>query len=252
MIVLDHRYQQLNVIRHYGSIITQPLYYVANLPIEAVRFAQNYVNDRTALLSELERLRQQNLEIGSKLVKALSLEHENSVLRELLQSPSKEIQQELMIAELIGVNPLPLEQKIIINKGGSDGVYTNQAVIDANGIIGQVSSITPYNATVTLISNPGHTLMGQISRTGVRVLVAGTGDSNRLELRYVSASADIRKGDKIITSGLDGRLPAGYPVAIITGVHNESGDIFATLYAKPSSNLGHSYQMLLVNPHHDN
>ena len=184
-------------------------------------------------------------------MQALSLEHENRILRNLLQSPRQKAQRKVRVAELIGINPAPLEQQIIIDKGQNHGVYLNQPVLDTSGIIGQVSMVTPFSATVTLISNPGHALLGRINRSGIRVLVTGTGNSERLELHHVPAGADVRKDDRIIASGLGGRFPQGYPVATVTHVEKEAGDIFATIYAKPAANLGYSHQMLLVWPDGD-
>ena len=246
--VLDYHYRYFNTIRHYGDVLTQPLYYITKLPVDATRVIYNYSRERHSLLNENEHLRKKNLEISNKVMRIRALEHENSVLRELLQSPRKKIKHKLMVAELIGINPQPLEQKIIINKGSSDGVYVNQTVLDANGVIGQVSSLTSHSAIVTLISNPGHALMGQIRRSGIRVLVSGTGNPEQLHLLHVPASADVRIADEISSSGLDKRLPAGYPVAIITDIKKEPGDLFAKIHAKPFANLRNSTQMLLVDP----
>ncbi len=248
LLILDYRYQYLEDTRRYLASFVQPLHYLIKLPNEGAHFLYNHIRSNNELIAENERLRQQNLRIGAKLMQTLTLEHENSVLRDLLQSPRKKIERRVLVAELIGVSPTMLEQKIIINKGERDRVYRDQPVLDANGIIGQVTSVTYLNATVTLISNPGHSLLGQINRSGVRVLVSGTGSSERLELNYVPVAANVRVGDEVFASGLGDRFPAGYPVATITDIKKEDGDIFSTVYAKPTANLGYSYQMLLVWP----
>ena len=245
--LVDHQYQHLNIIRHYGNIATQPLYYLSQFPVNTGKFIYEYFRDRDRLLAEKKRLHQKNLELSSQLMQSLVIEKENKILRNILKSTRKEIRHSAIVAELIGIVPSPLEQKVIVNKGTSDGIYINQPALNSDGIIGQVSEVNSFNATVTLISSPGHSLLGEVSRSNMRVLVTGMGNSERLKLPYVPINTDIRVNDKIITSSLESRFPTGYPVAVVTEVTQEPGDMFATIYAAPVSRLGNNQQMLLIN-----
>ncbi len=221
---------------------------VANLPPKAADLARDYISGRSELLHEIERLRYNNLLLNSELQKLAVYENENRHLRRLLQSPAETDNRKITVAKLVGVNLAPFEQQIVINKGSNHNVYPGQPVLDVKGVIGQVSSVTPLTADVTLISNPGHALLGQIGRSQLRMLVSGTGNPRQLKLEYVPTTADIREGDVIYTSGLDGRYPGDYPVGQVLNVTSEAGDNFAVIQAKPLADLIHSRELLLVWP----
>ena len=235
------------VLRHL-DLFSYLVHSAANLPPKAADLVRNYMSERSELLHEIERLRYNNLLLNSELQKLAVFENENRHLRQLLQSPTDTDNRKITVARLVGVNLTPFEQQIVINKGSNHNVYPGQPVLDVKGVIGQVASVTPLTADVTLISNPGHALLGQIGRSQLRILVSGTGNPRQLKLEYVPTTADVRKGDIIYTSGLDGRYPGDYPVGQVLGVSSGDGDDFAVIQAKPLADLIHSRELLLVWP----
>jgi rod shape-determining protein MreC len=174
-----------------------------------------------------------------------SLVAENLRLRQLMNS-SEIVQDRVLVAELIGVSPDPLEHKVIINKGSNDGVYVGQPLLDAFGLMGQVVSVTPYTSQVLLITDNSHAIPVQVTRNNVRTIAEGIGDLYQLRLRYVSSTTDIKEGDILVSSGLGGRFPVGYPVAQIEKITYDPGEPFATVIARPAAQLDRSRHILLV------
>jgi rod shape-determining protein MreC len=152
----------------------------------------------------------------------------------------------VLVAELIGVSPDPLDHIVIVNKGSNDGVYQGQPLLDAFGLMGQVVSVTPYTAEVMLITDNTHAIPVQITRNNVRTVVEGVGDLYSLRLRFVSSAMDIKEGDILVSSGLGGRFPIGYPVAQVDSIEHDSGEPFATVVARPAAQLDRSRHVLLV------
>ena len=177
-----------------------------------------------------------------------ALKHKNRHLQALLNLTKSDTNKNFTVVKLVGVHSSLIEQKITIDKGNSDGVYIGQPVLGTNGIIGQVSELTPISATVILISSPGFTVLGEIERSGLRVIVRGIGNAERLQLLYVPTTADIKVGDQIVTSGLDHKYPYGYPIGTVLNIENPEGDSFSTIYIKPNAKLNHNLEILLVWP----
>lgn len=177
-----------------------------------------------------------------------ALKRKNRHLNELLNLLEDDADKHFTVAKLIGVQSSFAEQKIIVNKGRNDGVYIGQPLLGANGIIGQVGELTPISATVTLISSPGFTVLGEIERSGLRVIVRGIGNAERIRLLYVPTTADIKVGDQIVTSGLDHKYPYGYPIGTVISIEQQQGDSFATIYIRPNAKLNHNLEMLLIWP----
>ena len=265
LMIYDHRYTHagdgrggrvglldgildVDAVRRHLDLFSYLVHAAANLPPKAAELARDYLGERSKLLHEIELLRYNNLLLNSELQKLAVFENENRHLRRLLQSPTDTDNRKITVAKLVGVNLAPFGQQIVINKGSNHNVYPGQPVLDVKGVIGQVSSVTPLTADVTLISNPGHALLGQIGRSQLRMLVFGTGDPRQLKLEYVPTTADVRKGDVIYTSGLDGRYPGDYPVGQVLSVTSEAGHDFAVIPAKPLADLIHSRELLLVWP----
>ena len=146
---------------------------------------------------------------------------------------------------LDGLASLP-GQQVVVNKGSTSGVFLGQPVLDANAVMGQVIEVNPLTATVLLITDASHSLPVQVNRNGLRSIAEGTGLVNRLEVSHLPHNADIREGDLLVTSGLGGHFPPGYPVARVTEVKREPGKPFATVVATPTARLDRSREMLLV------
>jgi rod shape-determining protein MreC len=168
-------------------------------------------------------------------------------LRELLDSSIK-IHDRVLIAEVLRVEMDPLKRQIIINKGTRHHAFIGQTIIDALGVVGQIIHVSPLTSTVMLITNPDHAIPVQVNRNGLRTIALGTGSIDRLDLPHIPNNADIRVGDLLVTSGLGGRFPPGYPVADVTVVEQDPGNTFSNVAAQARAALDRSREVLLVWP----
>ena len=175
------------------------------------------------------------------------LEAENVRLRELLNS-SADLDANVLVAEIIGVDPDPNRQEIVINKGTGDNVFRGQAVLDSQGLIGQVVDAGPLSSRVLLITDASHAMSVQVNRNGVRAVLAGVGQSSGLKLLYVPDTAGIQQGDLLVSTGLGQLYPRGYPVASVTSVNHQAGTPFAHITARPTAQLDRASHVLLVQP----
>ena len=245
VIIADHRQRHLDVLRSALAVVVYPLHYMASLPDTWGRALQGRLAKEEALRRANEELRRDNLTLKARLQQFEALETENMRLRDLLGSAFK-IGDRVLIAEILSVDLDPYRQQVLINKGSSSGIFVGQPVLDANAVMGQVVRVNPLSATVLLITDATHSLPVQINRNGLRTVAAGTGLVNRLELSYLPNNSDVRVGDLLVTSGLGGHFPPGYPVARIAEVRREPGKPFATVVAAPTARLDRSREVLLV------
>lgn len=245
LIIADHRYHALSMARAVLRVMTYPLQFAAHAPVAAGRWVGELFSARNDLQQKNQLLIQQNLVLKARQQQFEALETENMRLRDLLGSSLK-IGERVLIAELLAVDLDPYRQQVQINKGTSSGVYVGQPVLDADAVMGQVVEASPLTATVILITDASHSLPVQVNRNGMRSIAEGTGLVNRLELAFLPYDADIRVGDLLVTSGLGGGFPPGYPVGRVTEVKIESGKPFATVVAAPIARLDRSREMLLV------
>ncbi len=245
MMVVDHREDHLKPLRSALSVVVAPLYQIASLPARSGAWLSETFSSRQRLQEENRALRQLNLKLKGRQQKLAALEAENMRLRDLLDSSLK-IGDQILIAELVAIDLDPYKQQVVINRGGSSGVFEGQAVLDANAVLGQVIRVDPFSSTVLMITDPSHALPVEVNRNGLRTIAMGTGRINELELPHLPNNSDIRVGDLLVTSGLGGHFPPGYPVAEITQVVNKPGQPFAHVLARPSANLERAHEVLLV------
>jgi rod shape-determining protein MreC len=245
LMVLDHRYNTLESLRSTLSVVLYPVQYLASLPASLGELASESFTSRNKLESERARLHAENLELRGRLQKFEALEAENMRLRGLLDSSFK-VGDRVLIAELIAVEQDPFRQVVLINKGKTSGLYEGQPVLDANAVVGQVTHINPFTASVLLITDATHALPVQVNRNGLRTIALGTGLINQLELPHLPNNADIEVGDLLTTSGLGGRFPPGYPVAQVVAVKHEPGRPFASVIAETTAQLDRLREVLLV------
>jgi rod shape-determining protein MreC len=163
-----------------------------------------------------------------------------------LLNSSALLRDDVLVAELIGVSPDPVRHQLILNKGSTDGVHVGQPLIDADGLLGQVVEVSPVISRALLITDATHSIPVQVNRNGVRAIAEGSGSLTSLEVHHVSATTDIREGDLLVTSGLGGRFPVGYPVAVVKTIERDPGEAFARIVATPSAALDRSRHVLLV------
>ena len=243
--LVDARLEMLKPVRSSLGMVLTPLYWLGDMPVRVWSDTMQLFSSRTDLLSENEALRADILLMQRRLQKLATLTEQNVRLRELLNS-SALIDDRVLVAELIGIDPNPHTHRVRINKGSSSGVTLGQPVLDARGVMGQVIEVIPYTSRVLLITDSNHSLPVQVNRNGLRAIASGTGDLDSIELRYVTDTADIREGDLLVTSGMGQRFPVGYPVAVVSEVQRNTGQPFSRIQALPAATLNRSRYLLLV------
>ncbi|MDT8398034.1 MAG: rod shape-determining protein MreC [Pseudomonadales bacterium] len=242
----DQRFDYLTQVRYYAALVVTPIQWLADLPKHLQEQVDQTLQSRNALLDENTRLRDELARQQYQLQKLNHLEAENRRLNELLNASSI-VEERVMRAQLIQESPDPFSKRVLINKGGRDGVFLGQPVLDAFGLMGQVVEVEPFNSWVMLITDAQHATPVQVSRNGIRAIASGRfGTLHELELRNLPNTADITVGDLLVTSGLGQRFPAGYPVATIVSVVHDPGQPFAVVTASPAAQLDRSRNLLLV------
>ncbi|MFI8482594.1 rod shape-determining protein MreC [Pseudomonas sp. NPDC078700] len=245
LMVVDARFEVLKPFRSQLGVIVEPVYWLGSLPVTLWENTTQELSSRTELVAENEKLKTERLLMQRRLQKLAALTEQNVRLRELLNSAAL-VDDDVLATELIGIDPNPFTHRILIDKGSKDGVVIGQPVLDARGLMGQVVEVMPYSARVLLLTDTNHSIPVQVNRNGLRAIASGTGNPERLELRHVADTADIKEGDLLVSSGLGQRFPAGYPVATVSQVIHDSGQPFAIVRAIPTANLNRSRYMLLV------
>ena len=240
-----HNQKHLKAAHDMLAIAVYPLHVVANLPLQISNWAVDLFATKSNLQEENEKLKKDMLLLRAQQQKFAALENENIRLRDLLDSSLK-VKDRVLIAELISINLDPYIHQFLINKGASSGAFEGQPVLDANAVMGQITHVTPYTSTVLMITDARHSLPVQILRTGQRAIAVGTGDINRLNIPHLPNNTDIQVGDLLVTSGLGGRFPPGYPVATITEATRVEGKAFIDIVATPNAQLNHTREVLLA------
>lgn len=243
-ILTDSRSQTLAPVRDGLIWLMRPVLWVAGLP-SAVAGTAEHLQTRESLVEENAVLRENQLLLQSRLQKLEALEMENSRLRELLAS-SSQLEERVLIAEVLAASQDPYRQQIVLNRGARDGVYKGQALVDAQGVLGQVVSVNPASSVALLLTDPNHGIPVEINRTGLQTIALGRGDGQSLVLPYLPGTADVQVGDLLVSSALGGRFPAGYPVGQITELKHEAGEHFMEALARPAAQLNRGRQALLV------
>ena len=245
LIFTDHRYDTLDMPRYGLSAVVSPIQYIAHWPAAISAWTSGQLSSRESLEQDNKRLRNQLLLLQRRTQKLAALAAENIRLKELLNSSSL-VDDNVIVAEIIGVDSDPYRHHIILNKGKSDGVVDGQAVLDAQGLMGQILEVGPFSSSALLISDVTHAIPVQVNRNGVRAIAVGSGALDKLHLVYVPDTADIVVGDLLISSGLGGHFPFGYPVAEVSHVNHDPGQPFAIVDATPKSKLDRSRHVLVV------
>jgi rod shape-determining protein MreC len=247
LIFIDHRLQAMKPVRLFLNSLVAPVQYLAILPEQILDGLSESVKTTSQLSEENKRLKQAILELQGEQQQLRFLQNENKRLRELLGSDARDSARR-MVAEVIAVASEPFSQQLVINKGTLSGVYEGQPVLDSNGIIGQVQDVGGNTARVLLLSDQSHAISLRSERNDIRVLAQGTGDIGRLELMFIPHSSDLQKGDLLMSSGLGGVFPEGYPVARISSIVRDESLPFATVFADPVSALDRVRNVLLLWP----
>ena len=245
LMVLDHRQNHLDTVRRVIGAAVYPIQVVVDAPFRIWEWLAESTADRNELQLEVGRLQAERLLTRARLQQLTALRAENDRLRDLLEARTQ-IRDEIRVAEIMAVDANPYRHNILIGIGSRDGVYDGQAIIDADGVVGQVLETGIANSQAILISDPSHALPVEVNRNGLRTIANGTGEFDRLDLPFLPNNADIREGDLLVTSGLGGAFPAGYPVAVVSSVNRIPQAPFADVTAVPSSALDQVREIMLI------
>jgi rod shape-determining protein MreC len=245
LMALDGRSVAVGYLRQAIGVVVAPIYLVEQLPFVLYRWSDWSLTPRAELLERLRVLERDNLILTARSQKYAALESENMRLRELLGA-SLDLGDRLLVAELLPSALEPGVQKVLLNRGRRDDVYVGQPFVDASGVMGQVVRVMPSRSIGLLITDPSHALPVESNRSGVRAIAVGTSLGTLLELAYVPNNADLAKGDLLVTSGLGGRFPPGYPVGRVISVEIDPVSPFARVLAEPSASMLRSREVLLL------
>lgn len=245
LMVLDHRGGYLETTRSWLQMAANPLYTVVQAPFQVWDWLTGSFSDRSRLRRENAELNEELRAARVKLLRFDALNEENRRLR-AIRNASQGIGERTLIAEIIRIDVDPFRHRARINKGTDDGVFKGQPVLDAFGIVGQVTNVDRIGAEIILISDNEHATPVQVNRNGIRSIAVGTGDIHRLSLPFLTIESDVKPDDLLVSSGLDGIFPAGYPVAVITKVERDPAETFAVVEAKPLAQLDRSREVLLL------
>lgn len=245
LMYFDNRDNHLDSARKSIGAAVYPLRVMVDAPVRFWRWLDDSMASRNELELELSRLNVERLLIKARLQKMNALEAENARLRAMLDARTH-VRDQVRVAEIMYVDANPFNHSLVIDIGSQDGVFDGQALVDADGVVGQVIKAGLLTSQAMLISDTNHALPVEINRNGLRTIVVGTGEIDRLELPFVVNNADIRVGDLLVTSGLGGGFPAGYPVAIVASVTRIPQDPYADVSATPAASLGQVREVMLI------
>ncbi len=244
LMFMDQRLGNLRPLRLGLSAVVQPVQWIADIPA-SISSLGDYFQSREQLRIENRALKRQAVALRSRLERLHAVEAENRRIRALLQSAEK-MKHRVLMASVLAASPDPYRNYIMLNKGSLDGVYKGQPLIDAYGVMGQVTQVGLMSSMAILLTDPDYGIPVEINRNGVQTIAEGDGEGQGLRLPYLPANADIRQGDQLVTSGLGGRYPAGYPVGTVTRVRHRAGQYFLSVRAKPAAHLHRGREVLLV------
>lgn len=245
LIVADHRGDWLAQARAHASVAMQPLWWLAGLPSRVGRSVREDAVTRGLLVEDNHRLRNELLIVNARLARLQAAAAENARLRAMLAATDGG-RMDVQLAPILDIDLDPTRQRLTLRAGRRDGVRVGQSVIDADGVVGQIIAVTPTTATVLLLTDPDHAVPVEVARTGVRLIVYGQGRADRLRVPNVPVSSDVRVGDVLVTSGLGGRFPPGFPVGTIAALAPDDSRAFLVGEVVPAAQLDRGRDVLLL------
>jgi rod shape-determining protein MreC len=242
---LDQRAHYLEQVRYALQAAAYPLQLAVNSPPAAWRWLKESMQTREVLQAENARLHAYARDLELRAMRYEALARENGELRGLREALPP-VADRWLPAEIVNVQLSSLRQRLLLNRGAANGVFKGQAVLDDKGLIGQTTHVGPWSAEVILITDAEHAVPVRVERTGLRTIAVGAGDTTSLALPYLPGNADIRSGDLLVTSGLGGVFPEGYPVARVTEVHRDAVQPLAQVRAAPLAHVDSDSEVMLV------
>lgn len=244
LLVVDSRINSLVRVRQVVATALYPLQMLVLMPRDAVKGVGNYFASTVSLQKELSDLKQQQILQTQMLQRSTLLQTENAHLRRLMELKERTPGKSLLTEILYDARD-EYVRKIILNKGMQQGVALGQPVIDERGVIGQVTRVFPLTSEVTLLTDKNQAIPVQVERSGMRSVITGRGRSAYLDMR-VTSNADIKLGDILVTSGLDGIYPAGLQVAKVAQVESKASTTFEVVLCTPIAGIEQHKQLLIL------
>ncbi|MFO1457466.1 MAG: rod shape-determining protein MreC [Steroidobacteraceae bacterium] len=232
LMVLDQRGGWLGRVRYGLQAAAYPLQLAMNSPSAAWNWTSRIFEERAALQAEVARLRDENRRLQLANLRQVALERENGQLRGLRERLPT-LASKWLLGEVIGTESSSLRQRLTVNRGAANGVFAGQAVIANAGLLGQTLRVGPWSTEIILVTDPEHAVPVEVARNGLRTLAVGSGDTDSLVLPYLPIQSDIKEGDLLVTSGLGGVFPQGYPVAKVVQVRRDGSSPLAQVRATP-------------------
>ncbi len=245
-LVLDKELVLSNKVRENTSHLISPIYKIAEVPVTVYSKIATYIESKNSLIKKNDSLEKKVFIQSGIIQKIPSLKEENKRLKKLLNSSDSTMSSKILVAELIKVNLSPFSNKIILDKGRKNNIFTGQIVIDSMGVIGQISEVNKDFSVATLITDPGHALLAVNARTDKRIVISGTGDNRFLKAKFISLNEDVMEGDILITSGLDNIFPEGYMIGQISKINKNLQEDFLDVNVTPSSSLSSNREVMLL------
>ncbi|TXI45438.1 MAG: rod shape-determining protein MreC [Lysobacter sp.] len=243
LMIADSRMGWLRTVRAYGEAAVQPLWRLAGLPAKVGQSVRDEAVTRTQLSEENRKLRNALLINRARLTRLQTAAIENARLRGLLGA-AEQGGLDVQLAPILDISLDPTRQRLVLDAGADQGVSMGQAVIDAGGLLGQVIDVHRNTSVVLLLTDPDHAVPVAVARNGIRLVAYGRGD--RLELANVPMSSDVKVGDVMVTSGMGGRFPPGFPVGTIAKLHPNESRAFLVGELTPAAQLDRGRDVLLL------
>ena len=247
LLINDQRNNYLSILRNSIAIAIYPLQSAVEIPSRFTNWFHLRIKSKEILIQENQTLLSQQKINSSILQRYEALEQENERLKQILNAASN-LDNKVEITRIISVNVNPYRHTIVIDKGERDGVYEGQVLLDADGVIGQILHTNFLTSEAILISDSDHALPVEINRNGLRTIVLGNGSYTKLDVPYIPNKADIEIGDLLVTSGLGGKFPSGYPVAKVEFIESDLSEQFYKVSAKPIAYLNQVREVMLLKP----
>ena len=245
LMYMDQRGVWLEQIRYGLQAAAYPLQLAVSSPSTAWKWMRESVQTRDTLRAENQQLRAHQRELEIRTMRYEALARENAQIRGLSEALPP-VAEKWLVAEVVHVELDSLRPRVLLNRGTRNGVFKAQAVLDDLGVLGQTTHVGPWSSEVILITDPEHAVPVEVERTGYRTIAVGAGNEGVLALPYLPGNADVKVGDLLLTSGMGGVFPEGYPVARITEVHRAAVQPLAQVRAAPLAHIGRDREVMLV------
>ena len=245
LMVLDARFRYAESVRQVVALAAYPIQRVAMAPVDLFHAVANYFGTTAALQEENAAIKTKQLRVAPELLQLEALKEENNQLRRLLEAQER-TPRESVFAEILYAGRDPFSRKVVIDKGSQNSIQAGQPVIDDVGVIGQVTRVYLLMSEVTLLSDKDQAIPLQVLRNGLRAVAYGGAEGGMLDLRFMAANADIRNGDTLVTSGIDGTYPPGLPVATVARIERDAAYSFAKITLTPTAGTDRYRQVLVL------